>query len=253
MKSIMSVAAGMLVFAVGTAVVTPVRAADLSLPSKEPVVVSPTPWTGFYLGGNVGYAWGHEDYSGAANTPGGPVVATYSGGMNTKGVLGGAFAGFNYEFQSHVVVGIESDFEFAGITGTSANSIESVQTQEFGTLEARLGYAWNNVLLYGAGGGAWLNNKGTVTLPSGNTDTETTTPAGYSYGGGIEWLVLPNWTVRAEYIHVQFVNQLETYNLGLAGTTNFIANNQTNTNIDAVRVGFTYLFTLNPPAIAARY
>ena len=141
------------------------RAADLPLPTKAP----PAPlydWTGFYVGGNVGYGWGHTDVTGSSSSVllGVATPSTFAGGLNSSGVLGGGQIGFNYQFAPHWVAGIEADIDGAGINGSTNTcsattagvavgcDTAALKLTDFGTVRGHLGYAWNNMLLFGTGG-----------------------------------------------------------------------------------------------------
>src|SRR5262245_55188889 len=118
-------------------------AADMRMPVKAPPIVDPPfSWTGFYIGGNVGYSWGRArtDQTDTltsqtvlrAFTPGGTEVTTVgnlafpafgpvtvtSGATNARsnvdGVIGGAQAGYNWQLDRYWVIGLEADFQGSG-------------------------------------------------------------------------------------------------------------------------------------------
>jgi outer membrane immunogenic protein len=104
--------------------VNPAGAADIrSPPTPAPVPPPVYNWTGFYIGGNVGYGWSHRDF---ANTITGTLGSTQlsasnSGSDNGRGWLGGGQIGYNYQFLGNWVGGIEADIDAAHIT-SSANA-----------------------------------------------------------------------------------------------------------------------------------
>ena len=144
-------------------------------------------WTGFYAGGNAGYAWGHASTS--LSIADGPTGATChfcfasdmasaqaggSPGLNPDGFTGGAQVGYNWQ-TANLVYGVELDFEsfsqhqtvtnsvalpgstasvFAcGIGTTCAGNIStSIKTDWLLTLRPRIGYTWANTLVYLTGG-----------------------------------------------------------------------------------------------------
>jgi outer membrane immunogenic protein len=146
-------------------------AADLPLPTKAPATQAVYNWTGFYVGANFGGGWSRSAVSGSATsalTGVGVFPETFAGNINSSGVLGGGQIGFNYEFPSNWVVGIEADIDGSGIAGATntcatilatgavaACETSSSRLNDFGTVRGRAGYALNNVLLYGTGGLAW--------------------------------------------------------------------------------------------------
>src|SRR5271167_2869418 len=85
-----------------------VQAADA--PSQLPLMAPATiasryDWTGFYIGGHVGYSWGDT-----SNTlyDRGPTGSSHSFGS----LYGGMQIGYNYVSPSRLLVGIESDVSF---------------------------------------------------------------------------------------------------------------------------------------------
>ena len=98
-------------------------AADL--PSRAlapaPIYVAPAfSWTGFYLGGNVGAAWGGRDNCPGRNTIDHGVytldtdyLPNCNGGNNRVGVIGGVQAGYNWAFGGWLF-GLEGDINWLG-------------------------------------------------------------------------------------------------------------------------------------------
>jgi hypothetical protein len=123
-------------------------------------------WTGFYIGGNVGAGWNSTGSITDNLTP----ASTFGTTTNTS-FLGGGQVGVNYEFGGGVVVGAEAMFDWlpntkntinasntnaAGVTNTAAANINN---RWLTTATGKLGYAWDRVLLYGKGGGAWVGTS----------------------------------------------------------------------------------------------
>ncbi len=251
---------------------TPALAADMALKAPPPAPAPAYSWTGFYIGGNVGYGWSHRDF---INTLTGTLAniqnsAANSGEDDGKGWLGGGQVGFNYQFLSHLVVGVEADIDAAHITSaTSACFTGFVRTaicgtrdtdfEDFATVRGRLGYAVNNVLIYGTGGWAWAHGSNTIQIDCigpgcpGTSAVPPTSPAptsvdvnpsGWAAGGGVEWAFLPNWALRAEYLHLQFDGVTEDR----SKTSSFVpslfvtSHVSSNTGIDLVRIGLNYEF-----------
>jgi outer membrane immunogenic protein len=268
-----------------TAGVAPASAADLGMPMKAPPIAAPVPvynWTGFYIGGNVGGGWTHDSFT--------VVDSNGSGGTGSEdgnGWFGGGQIGFNFQFARNWVIGIEADADWADVKGstshcntfaggalagfTSGCSDASTKQDDFGTVRGRLGYAINNVLLYGTGGWAWSRSTTTSTITCalsgcpggpvglaapgfiGSTASTTATPSGWVAGGGIEWGFVPNWTLRVEYLHLQFdgIGQDFTFTSTTGATVS--SHSLANTSEDTVRVGVNYLFNWGAPPVVARY
>ncbi len=192
-------------------------AADLAYryPVKAEIVpVQTFSWTGFYIGGNVGWGWASNslDY----NIFAGPTVSYDMGDSN--GFTGGFQAGYNYQFANNVVAGVEADFQFADINnkgtllfrGPLGGGSVSQKVDYFGTIRARAGYAMDRFLPYITGGAAWAN--------VGHSDiwgqSQSATKWGWTIGAGAEYAVTNNWTVKAEYLYAAFDDHKTTYTNG---------------------------------------
>jgi outer membrane immunogenic protein len=108
-------------------------------PKKKIIPPPPPPapvysWTGFYVGGNVGYSWGNAraDIAGEAtnvslpNSGGGGVTNAFglagSQAAHPTGVIGGAHAGYNYQISPQAVLGLEADIQGSGERGTTTSN-----------------------------------------------------------------------------------------------------------------------------------
>ncbi|MBN8981067.1 MAG: outer membrane beta-barrel protein [Rhizobiales bacterium] len=173
-------------------------------------------WGGFYLGAEVGGSWQKIDYSGG-----------FLGSTSPSALSGGGYAGFNYNFRSGLVLGIEGKFGATNVDSTVINGVAlNTTTDWYGTLGGRAGYAISpNVLAYITGGGAWTNQNFNFPMRS-----ESTTRSGYFVGGGIEGRLCNGWTARVEYTHSDY-----------GRSTNF-GDLYTGLTADAIRVGVSTNF-----------
>lgn len=210
-------------------------AADLAnrYPVKAAVVpVQMFSWTGFYIGGNVGYGWGSNSFDYAT----GGINYSYNVG-NADGMFGGLQGGYNFQFANNVVVGLEADLEFADmgkdnvlIGGPIAGRFTSQSLDYFGTIRGRVGYAIDRFLPYFTGGAAWANTN--FTGPYGVSAGSTSW--GWTIGGGLEYAVTNNWTVKAEYLYADFDGQKITYPGGDVASSGF--------SMNTVKAGVNYKF-----------
>jgi outer membrane immunogenic protein len=188
-----------------------VYAADMApAPAYAPPVykappVAPFSWSGFYIGGNGG--WAHDEFNFFT-----PITTTPD--ESSKGAFGGVQAGYNVQLHN-VVLGIESDADFGKLqdTGHDGNYLtESTDIKAFGTARARIGYAFGQILPYVTGGLGWANVDGGDTCPAGAlfgtcktrgaySLTDNQTYFGWTAGGGIEGAINQNWSVKAEFLH----------------------------------------------------
>jgi len=238
-------------FAMATAVLMTAASSALAadLPSRRPpppVYTPPPPlftWTGFYVGGQIGYGWGR---SGTA-IPG--VSFTSS---NPNGVVGGAHVGYNYQV-NQLVFGLEGDVDGTGI---SKSVFDPVTATTFGTripvegsVRGRVGYAWDRALFYATGGAAFADLEhsyiGGIGAPYYNTSSGR---VGWTVGGGVEYAITNNWSVRGEYRYSDFGHQSDAVLGAVLPVSNHITEH-------AVRVGFSYKFDMYaPPApVLAKY
>lgn len=159
-------------------------------------------WTGFYVGGNLGYGWSDGDGTITAGVVSGP----YSGSGN--GILGGVQAGYNWQTGGWVL-GIEADFQASGgkgpVSGVAGAAVftGTAKTPWFGTIRGRLGYTFDRTLVYITGGGVYgraeLEGVSNVTLPYSVSEDYWT----WTVGGGVEQaLWASRWSAKIEYLYV---------------------------------------------------
>ncbi|MFN3657296.1 MAG: outer membrane protein [Pseudolabrys sp.] len=209
--------------------VTAVQAADMAVkaPVRAPAVL-PYNWTGFYIGGDIGAGWGRHNRT----IPSSGFTNSY----NSSGIIGGVHGGYNWQMQA-IVVGLEADINATGIKGDdggTGGTLDSTKLKWLGSVRGRIGYAFDRFLVFGTGGWAFgglehFNNAG-----AGETFTKNR--SGWTLGGGVEYGLTPNWTVRADYRYVD----LGTYSNG--APTNGVAPYEVSNKFNIVTVGFSYKF-----------
>jgi len=168
-------------------------AAAADLPTKAPMY-SPAPvfsWTGFYVGVNAGYGWANTSVTGVA------------GSSNLNGFLGGGQIGYNWQGASPLVLGVEADFQGTGQsrTDTALGITVDQKLPWFGTVRGRIGYAFDRTMIYATGGLAYLNYKMSVSQ-LGVTVSDDASRAGWTLGGGVEWMFAPQWSTKLEYLYI---------------------------------------------------
>ncbi len=225
------------------------NAADLEVrPPPAPPPIPVFTWTGLYIGGNLGAAWGQGNVTDAFTG------LTFSGTSNAV-FVGGGQVGFNYQIDD-LVLGVEGDFDWTGNNNRGTGAViagplglghafaASVNNGWVTTLTGRLGVAWERALFYGKAGGAWLGNSGfTVTdLTTGSSlsGTSSNSTTGWTVGAGLEWAFAHNWSARLEYDFIGLGNRtfvVPATSPVLAGDT-FTANS----HVQMFTVGLNYLF-----------
>jgi len=216
--------AGLALTAASTGI-APVWAADLPqspAPAYEavPAQVQTIDWTGFYLGANLGWAFGNFD-----NRTGGADLDT-----DTNGVEGGLYTGYNFQVTPNVVIGAEGDFTLTDLEDTKSNGGVTLTSKSDwnSNIRARLGYSFDRYLIYGAGGLALADLE-----LEGNGDTDSKTALGWTLGVGGEAAVTNNVSAKFEYVYQDFGE--EDFNLNGAGVSSDFSNSQ-------VRFGLGYRF-----------
>lgn len=234
-------------------------AADLApryTKAPAPVAAAVYDWSGFYIGGHVGYGWG-STHSDIYNTAG---VLQNSGSANRNGVFGGGQIGYNVMLSPNWLIGIEADISGADIkssnSGCSANgafigcSTTDSRIDYFGTVRGRLGYAANNVLIYGTGGLLWAHMSADRTITSntnpaaaalvGQVAQASSNPTGWTAGGGIEWGFAPNWSAKVEYLYGELdTNSSFVYNFRNTNADRYYDSHH---ELHTVKIGINYRF-----------
>ena len=218
-------------------------AADLpQMPAKAVPFVSPGySWTGFYIGGNIGTALSStraSDPTGVNFAPPGVSIS-----HDDTGFIGGFQLGFNFQM-GNWVFGVQGDMSWTSINAGLVDPFSTTTTLNYKTdwlanVTGRVGYAWDNILLYGKGGAAWVHNNVSLTdttIPLSATGNATRT--GWTAGGGLEYGFAPNWTGFIEYDYIGLNTASVAMTDPVAGTLS--ANFQQ--NIQLVKGGINYKF-----------
>ena len=191
--------------AVFSALSTAALAADL--PVRAPAAYAPAPitrqmWTGCYIGGNIGGAFGDASISGVAG----------SISSNGSGFAGGGQIGCDYQFSGGWVLGLRNLIDATSnkrsatlVNGPLAGNVVNFNNQWFDTLTGRLGYAVApSTLFYFQGGGAWAHTSTNVTAGGIQIGQTSATRSGWTVGGGFEWMFAPHWSWFLEGNYMDF-------------------------------------------------
>jgi len=217
---------------------------------------------------------------------------------NNGGFIGGGQVGYNYQLGSAglnaFLVGIEADIQ--GIAGSNSsvsafgaapmplvgpgfNVFSATQATRqldyLGTVRGRLGFlVTQTLLLYGTGGLAYggvssstsvLQGFSAFTGPTGQAwgaaGSYSDTRVGWTAGGGVEWMFMPNWSAKVEYLYcdlgtVSYSSGVTGSFLTGTGAPLFLNGVTTSTRFNGhiVRVGVNYHFNLGAPApVLAKY
>lgn len=212
------------------AAVSGAQAADL--PAKAPrMVPAPAPiasWTGFYVGLHAGAVWqmANTDYANGTEGGGGGSARGHE-----TGFIGGGQIGYNYQIAPTWVLGVEADI--SGLSG-HATSPSQVGGGKGNSLDARINWlstfrgrvGWlmhQDTMLYATGGFAWGEVKNsfdpTHEAPAFTQKSVSKTKTGWTFGGGIEHMLTPNWTVAVEALYVDLGHTTGTNSDGSKSST----------------------------------
>jgi outer membrane immunogenic protein len=233
----------------------PVFAAD-----QQPVFNAPPPpivvysWTGFYVGGHVGWGW---DPVGWVHTHEGE---THTGSMQGSAFLGGVQAGFNYQFAPNWVIGVEGQNSWTRINGFSAFTHDgephtvTSHVNWVATVGPRLGYAGlDRTLVYVKGGAAWADfaydhaHVHLVPAPHVHAFTGGENRTGWFIGVGLERAFWDRFSAKVEYDFIDLGSKDVTLN-SLEGGSSVVFNFAQQIHI--VKVGFNYRFGAPAPVMA---
>jgi outer membrane immunogenic protein len=225
---------------IALAVATPAAAADLGAryPMKAPPQVAAVwTWTGFYVGINGGYGWGESRWS---LLPAGLNEGTH----HTDGATVGGQIGYNWQIGGGPwVVGLEAqgnwaDFQGSNVSLLGAATSNRTSIDAFGLFTGKVGYAFNNFMVYATGGAAvqsvdyrWFTTANNIT---GGTADETRW--GATVGAGFEYAFAPNWSAGVQYNHMFMGNRDVTF----APAPNFSDRVRLDTDVFTGRVNYRF-------------
>jgi outer membrane autotransporter protein len=239
-------------------------------------VIEPVNWTGFYFGGFAGTGWGQTDWTFV-----GPSTGT---SPRMAGFLGGGEAGWNYQTGAFVF-GVEADLALGGLfggtscpnvgaqtfnvaapvplatAGVGTNSFTCNETLRYmGTATARIGYAWDRVLVFVKGGGAWIKDDYSAKCNFDSRAFELATSRdciapviaasdkrfGWTVGGGFEYALNKWWSAKAEYDYADFGTKRLVFTDGETADIK--------KTVNLVKIGVNYRFAWEPVApIVTKY
>ena len=198
--------------------------ASRQLPSMEAQpIASRYDWSGFYVGGHVSYARGNE--SDTLSAPNSPALNGSFGSL-----YGGLQFGYNYLLPSRVLLGVEGDISFPNFLEdgqissrtTTVGTVVTDQIDYVATLRGRVGYAFDDWLIYGTGGFAWSQAR-FVETPGlvSNADKIIQSRTGWAAGLGAEIPIAPDWNARIEYLYDRFGTAAGTFPSGTGYESKF--------------------------------
>jgi outer membrane immunogenic protein len=230
---------------------TTAMAADMPMKAR-PMEAAAYSWTGFYIGGNVGFgrsskSWDYFD----------GVGYTAEGDHNATGPTAGGQIGYRMQAGSWVY-GVEAQGNWANLRGynTSTGSPSEffdtdnhTRIDSFGLFTGQIGYAWGAALLYVRGGAAVVNERFSIYdtfSPTLLAETRATRWGG-TVGAGLEYGFTPNWTAGISYDHV-FLDT-KNFDIGAVGGGVY-QTDRIRQDLDIVTLRLNYKFGYAAPVVA---
>ncbi len=192
-------------------------------------------WSGLFAGVHAGGVFGRASGSTTAldGTPD-AIAATESANLGLDGTLFGVQAGYNWQLDNRLVLGVEADWSKTHLQGTqkavstegtlaNAGALQAQTVYDIdwtSSIRGRVGYAVDNRwMVYGTGGLALARetqSREQYRSTNGATQelgTETTvsdveqaskTRIGWTAGGGVEYAINDRWSINANYAYTRF-------------------------------------------------
>ena len=196
-------------------------------------------WTGFYVGTHFGYAAGASNWSATQADGSAPRLMgrldfypQYDAFKGTGSFSSGLQAGYNYQAASRLLLGVEADISFPNSVSATQTFSTTLGDQasygetvlHAGSVRGRVGYAFDNWLVYGTGGFGWSFDQFTRTQLMGSPMGGSAVPGtlekhslwrlGWVAGAGVELPVAPSWTAKLEYLLSEFGGQSISFPAG---------------------------------------
>jgi outer membrane immunogenic protein len=184
-------------------------------------------WAGFYAGGDLGGVWSKFDWTytnpNYFNTIG-PTLLGSDFNQNASGVIGGIFAGYNYQ-SGPWVLGIEISAAGSNLKREApspffpAIDTYTAKLKWLTTATGRVGYAWDRWLVFAKGGWAGADVELTLfdnlALIGANSKTWAN---GWTVGVGAEYMLRDGISLGLAYNYVDLSIDGETVTCPLCGT-----------------------------------
>jgi outer membrane immunogenic protein len=215
-----------LVAAVALILIAAAARADEYAAERPPAAELPPPyvtvfdWTGFYAGGQFGFAYADSPFTYAATSLAACTAVTGAaddcqtrGNVNANGLAGGLQTGFNQQI-GRFIWGLEGDITWRGQSGKATFLPAFGAVQRFAesndwliTLRPRLGFAYYRAFLYATAGAAWSSVSHSVSFTDGLalpplTAHEAAIRAGWTLGAGLEYALASHLTFKGEYLFI---------------------------------------------------
>jgi outer membrane immunogenic protein len=183
-------------------------------------------WTGFYVGGNLGYTKADSDskvslggdWSGETQAYQQFFINNAQDKQNPSGASYGFQAGYDYQFENNLVLGVEIDYSELDIDASRQTPLlddgggpadvafsNKVEVNHSYSLRSKLGYAFDKTQLYVTAGYAWASAEFSSAAINefGNYNRvgkKSKTLSSAIWGVGVEHKFFDNISAKLEYL-----------------------------------------------------
>ncbi|MBN9670003.1 TonB-dependent receptor domain-containing protein [Roseibium aggregatum] len=208
-------------------------------------------WSGAHLGLHASAMAGTSGLYDRILSQNGTPVASNDVNLGTfDGRMAGVRAGYNFQFNNHLVVGVEADYNFTDanfrsklFTGDSSKSESSLNW--LATARLKAGVSFGRFLAYGTGGVAYGSVDHSFSYDNAPTNysfKDTADAPGFVIGGGLEWALTDRFSVNAEYLSASLESQLLRPAQTRSNGNTFDFETRMDMDLDILRVGLNFNF-----------
>lgn len=194
--------------------------ADLIVQDPIAMAVPSADWSGFYVGGHVGYGAGVMNLSA-------PFIDADDEAQDVAGYLGGLQLGYNMQMDS-VLFGLQTDLSLSGIASDEDGGGEDDTIDWLGSTTARVGIVADSFVPYLKGGVAYGGGTGDA---AGESISKT--QFGWTVGAGLEFALTDSISVFGEY---------DYYNFGSTTYEFAVGDVDVDTDLHVIKTGLNFRF-----------
>lgn len=165
-----------------------------------------------------------------------------------NGTSFGVQAGYSHQFGNNLVLGLEGEFSSLGYKGTAATDTYrsgaiTTAINWMGSARLRTGFAIDRWQVYGLAGYTFADVEGGYAHGGSHTVTGRRVIGGWTAGGGVEYALTENLSLKGEYTFTQLNDDtLKMENLNWQGTNYGTPNWTPMPKLDQVKLGLNYRF-----------
>lgn len=225
-------------------------------------------WTGFYVGGNLGYASAYYDskvslggdWSGESQAYQQYFINNAQDKQTPSGNSFGFQVGYDYQFANNIVLGLEIDYNELDIDESRQTPLlddgggpadvafgSKVKVNHNFSVRPKLGYAYGNTVAFMSAGAAWtsVDYSSSAINEFGNYDRlgkKSKTLTSLIWGVGVEHKFFDNISAKLEYLRVSRDEASYDYVDGPGDIFAYTERFKVDLDYDMIRAGINYRF-----------